>query len=75
MGVSVRLQFATFEKSAKKSILFMKRSTADFSQIHEYACDPEYSSVLNLALVLNMPGIFISTAGVIVFCTISFNIL
>ena len=63
------------KKVQKKGIIFMKRSMAQFWQIHEYAWDPEYSGVLKLALVLNMPGIFISTAGVIVFCTISFNIL
>ena len=56
--VLVRLQFALFENNAKNNLRYF-RTIADIWQGCEYALDPEYISVLSMALVLNMPGFWI----------------
>ena len=57
-SVLLRLQFAIFKNIVQKRIciIFAKRSIAYVWQGCQYAWDSEYTRVLNMPLVLNMPG-------------------
>ena len=70
--VSLKSRFVIFESICIDSI---KCSIADFWQIHEYAWDREDGGVLDLALVVDMPGVLIRTAEITTFWMISISML
>ena len=58
--VSLRSQLAVFENKARKNLhYFVKQFMTDAWQSCEHAWGPEYTSVLDMALILNMPGFWI----------------
>ena len=74
--VSLRSQFVIFENSAKMNLhLFYETHYHRFLTYSKYAWDPEDASVLDLALFLNKPAVFICTAGIMIFWMTSFNML
>ena len=66
--VSLRSQFVIFENSAKINLhLFYEAHYHRFLTNSKSAWDPEDASVLDLALFLNKPAVFICTAGIMIF--------